>query len=115
MDELKSYHQDKGLQKLINFWHTYNEVECGALESAYKKFQHIQAYSIYTENLNHIKVESEKPFQLVHETTGSILGEYHSFTLDGYFKVIDTDTGEQELTDEELQMLTNGEYDFKMV
>lgn len=115
VDELKHNRTDKGLQKLINFWHTYDEVECGVLESAYKKFQHIQAYSIYTENLNHIKVESEKPFQLVHETTGSILGEYHSFILDGYFKVIDTDTGEQELTDEELRMLLDGEYDFKMV
>ena len=65
-----------------------------------------------TREINFIKMISKKPFMLVHEDTNQILGPFKEFELDKAFKVIDTDKGEIELSDEELDDILKGKYDF---
>ena len=103
--------KNKTLFKALNFWKDNDDFSIPSIESEYELYMDVQAYRSYDE-INFIKMISKKPFMLVHEDTNQILGPFKEFELDKAFKVIDTDKGEIELSDEELDDILKGKYDF---
>ena len=96
---------------MLNFWKDNEDVSIPLIENTYKYYLDVQPYRAYNE-ISFIKIISKKPFKLVHEDKNQILGSFKEFTLDEVFKVIDTDNGEFKLSDEQLDDLLKGKYDF---
>ena len=103
--------KNKSLLKMLNFWKNNEDVSIPLIEDSYEYYLDVQPYMPYNE-INFIKIISKKPFKLVHEDTNQILGSFKEFALDKVFKVIDTDNGEFKLSDEQLDDLLKGKYDF---
>ncbi len=103
--------KNRGLLKLLNFWKDNDDVIIPSIEDSYEYYLDVQPYLIYNE-INFLKIISKKPFNLVHEDTNQILGTFKEFSLDKAFKVIDTENGEFNLSDEQLNDLLEGKYDF---
>lgn len=103
--------ENKSLLKMLNFWNENEDVSIPYIEESYEYYLDVQPYLAYDE-INFLKIISKKPFKLVHEDTNQILGLFKEFSLDKVFKVIDTDNGEFKLTDEQLNDLLEGKYDF---
>lgn len=114
VEELKYKYEDKSFHNVLDFWLNNDEVHIRLFEDAFEDWQNLQGYSLYTKNINYIKIKSTVPFEVVHNTTKKVLGTYTLFQLDEMFSVIDTDNGEQHLSDSELTDLMNGEYRFVM-
>ena len=104
--------EDRSLLKMLNFWKDNEEVRIPLIDDIYEEYKDFQSYRAY-DSINFIKVISDKPFELVREDTGEKLGPFQEFSLDKAFKVIDTENGEFELTDNQLKDLLEGKYDFK--
>ena len=112
--EMKKYCQNKGLNKLLDFWQ-YNEcVNIDAFEDSFNDFKDNIPYSIW-DDINFKDIKSTIPFELIHEETGEVLGHYNRFCLDKSFKLADVDDGVLKLTDSQINDLIEGKYDFKLV
>ena len=99
------------LLKMLNFWKDNEEVSIPLIEEIYIKYLDFQVYYPY-DTINFVKINSDRPFKLVHEDTHEILGEFKEFSLDEAFNVIDTEKGEFNISDNQLKDLTDGKYDF---
>ena len=112
--EMKKYCQNKGLNKLLDFWQ-YNEcVNIDAFEDSFNDFKDNIPYSIW-DDINFKDIKSTIPFELIHEETGEVLGPYNRFCLDKSFKLADVNDGVLKLTDSQINDLIEGKYDFKLV
>lgn len=112
--EMKKYCQNKGLNKLLDFWQ-YNEcVNIDAFEDSFNDFEDNIPYSIW-DDINFKDIKSTIPFELIHEETGEVLGPYNRFCLDKSFKLADVNDGVLKLTDSQINDLIEGKYDFKLV
>ncbi|WP_296890602.1 hypothetical protein [uncultured Methanobrevibacter sp.] len=112
--EMKKYCQNKGLNKLLDFWQ-YNEcVNIDAFEDSFNDFKDNLPYSIW-DDINFKDIKSTIPFELIPEETGEVLGPYNRFCLDKSFKLADVDDGVLKLTDSQINDLIEGKYDFKLV
>lgn len=112
--EMKKYCQNKGLNKLLDFWQ-YNEcVNIDTFEDSFNDFKDNIPYSIWND-INFKDIKSTIPFELIHEETGEVLGPYNRFCLDKSFKLADVNDGVLKLTDSQINDLIEGKYDFKLV
>ena len=96
---------------LINFWYENDEVHVSYFEDAFLDYMDNMDYDYYN-TINFIEIICDSSFKLIHKETGNVLGEYKKFSLDKAFKVIDTEKGEQFISDEELCDLLCGKYEF---
>lgn len=102
------------LSIFLDFWANNPSIKCECIDEAYLKYLDVQEYTTWR-SINFMEITSELPFSLVHEDTGTVLGTYHRFSLDKKFNIIDTEKGEQKLTDEETNDLLNGKYNYKII
>lgn len=115
VNELYSLSNDnKGLLKMLNFWKHNEDVSIPMFEDIYQKYLDVQPYWAY-DTINFIKIHSKRPFKLVHEDNNEILGTFKEFSLDGPFKLIDTENGAFKLSDMQVKDLLDGKYDFKLI
>ena len=103
--------KNKCLLKMLNFWKDNETVRIPLIEDRYEYYLDVQPYRCFSE-INFIKIYSKKPFSLVHEVSKKSLGPFKEFSLDNAFNVIDTEKGEFVLSDEQLNDLLEGKYDF---
>ena len=103
--------KNKSLLKMLNFWKDDEDVKIPFVENQYKYYLDVQPYRAFKE-ITFIKIISNKPFKLVHEDTKQILGKFKEFSLDKAFNIIDNENGEFKLSDNELNDLLDGKYDF---
>lgn len=104
--------QNIGLLKVLNFWKDHDEIRLPYFEEIYRFYMDVQPYNILLDSINFVEINSKKPFELIHEDTKKVLGKFKQFSLDRAFKVIDTESGEFKLSDDELKDLLDGKYDF---
>ena len=112
----ESYHFSNGnggLLKMLTFWKDNDQVAIPSIDENYRLYLDVQPYFPH-DDINFIRVKSDRSFELVHEDTGEVLGEFKEFFLDGSFNVIYTEKGEFKLSDLQLNNLNNGKYDFKL-
>lgn len=102
---------DKCLKKALNFWKDNDEVMIPLIEENYKDYLDVQPY-LSPDTINFVRILSNNQFFLVHEDTKEKLGPFKEFSLDQTFKVIDTEKGEFKLTENQLNGLLEGKYDF---
>lgn len=114
VEDIKKYGKNKGLSKLLDFWANNDCVKVRSFEYSFKDYQDNLPYSIW-QDINFKEIKSTTPFELVHEETEEILGPFHKFTLDKSFKLADTNNGVLKLSDEQINDLIEGKYDFKLV
>lgn len=103
--------RNKSLLKMLKFWKDHEDVKIPFVEEQYEYYLDVQPYRAFKE-ITFIKIISNKPFKLVHEDTNQILGTFKEFSLDKAFNIIDNGNGELKLSDNELNDLLNGKYDF---
>lgn len=103
--------KNKSLLKMLNFWKDNEEVSIPLFEEKYEYYLDVQPYLTFDE-INFIKINSKKPFKLVHEDTKEILGCFKEFKLNKFINIIHTERGEFKLSDKELEDLLDGKYDF---
>lgn len=105
--------RNKSLLKMLNFWKDNKDVKIPFVEDQFEYYLDVQPYCSFNE-ITFIKIISNKTFRLVHEDTNQVLGQFKEFSLDKAFNIIDTENGEFKLSDNELNDLLDGKYDFLM-
>lgn len=112
--EVKKWSDDKGLNKLLEFWQNNDCVKVDSFKDSFNDYKNnlpfFMRYDIDFKN-----IESSIPFKLIHEENGEVLGPYNRFCLDKSFKVADVDNSVLELSDSQINDLLEGKYDFKLI
>ncbi len=111
--EMKAWGKNKGLSKLLDFWKNNDCVEIDSFEDSFNDYKDDIPYLIW-HDINLITIESNIPFELIHEENGEILGPYNLFCLDKSFKVADIDNTVLKLNSSQIDDLLEGKYDFKL-
>lgn len=114
VEEMKKIGNNEGLSKLLDFWSTNDCVKVSSFEYSFKAYQDNLPFSVW-HDINFKEIKSQTPFELIHEETGEVLGPFHKFTLDKSFKLADTNNGVFKLTNNQINDLIDGKYDFKLV
>ena len=112
--EMKIIGKNKGLSKLLDFWYDNDCVNVDSFEYSFNDYKDNLAFSVWFD-INFKQIKSNVPFELVHEETGEILGPFNKFTLDKSFKLADTNNGVLELSENQVNDLIEGKYDFKLI
>ena len=103
--------RNKSLLKMLNFWKDNKDIKIPFVEDQYEFYRDVQPYHSFND-ITFIKIISNKTFKLVHEDTNQVFGPFKEFSLDKAFNIIDTENGKFKLSDNELNDLLNGKYDF---
>jgi hypothetical protein len=114
VEEMKKYGKNKGLSKLLDFWADNDNVKVASFEYSFKDYMDNLPFSVWRD-INFKEIKSITQFELIHEETGETLGPFHKFALDKSFKLADTDEGVLKLTDQQINDLIEGKYDFKLI
>ena len=114
VEELKKFGKNKGLTKLLDFWHDNDCVNVESFEYGFNDYKDNLPFSVWYD-INFKQIKSIIPFDLVHEETGEVLGPFNKFTLDKSFKLADTEKGVLRLSDSQINDLIEGKYDFKLI
>ena len=113
LNEMKKY-ANGGLSKLLDFWADNDCVSVNSFEVSFGDYMDNLSYNTW-EDINFKDIISTIPFEIINENTGESLGVFKRFNLDKTFKLADVDYGILKLTDEELNNLLDGKYDFKLI
>ena len=114
VEDMKNYGKNKGLIKLLDFWADNDCVSVASFEYSFKDYMENLPFSVW-HDINFKEIKSYTQFELIHEETREILGPFHKFALDKSFKLADTDNGVLKLSDNQINDLIEGKYDFKLV
>ena len=114
VDELKKFGKNKGLSKLLDFWHDNDCVIVESFEYGFNDYKDNLPFSVW-HDINFKQIKSIIPFELIHEETCEVLGPFNKFALDKSFKLADTEKGVLQLSDSQINDLIEGKYDFKLI
>ena len=114
VEDMKKYGKNKGLSKLLDFWANNDCVSVSSFEYSFRDYMDNLPFSVW-DDINFKKIKSYTPFKLIHEETGEILGPFHKFALDKSFKLANTNNGVLKLSDNQINDLIKGKYDFKLL
>lgn len=114
VEEMKKIGNNRGLSKLLDFWADNDCVKIDSFEYSFKDYQENLPFSVW-HDINFKEIKSLTQFILVHEETGDELGPFHRFALDKAFKLADTNEGVLKLSDNQINDLIEGKYDFKLI
>ena len=114
VEDMKKYGKNKGLSKLLDFWANNDCVSVSSFEYSFRDYMDNLPFSV-GDDINFKKIKSYTPFKLIHEETGETLGPFHKFALDKSFKLADTNNGVLKLSDNQINDLIKGKYDFKLL
>lgn len=114
VEEMKKYGKNRGLSKLLDFWHDNDCVKVESFEYSFNDYKDNLPFSVWRD-INFKQIKSSTPFVLFHEETGEILGPFNKFALDKSFKLADTNNGVLKLSDAQIDDLIEGKYDFKLI
>ena len=103
---------NEGLLKVLEFWKNNEEISIPMIDGNYKEYLDFQPYLAHCD-VSFMKIASTKPFKLVHEDTGDILGTFREFMLFEPLSMIKTENGEFKLSDKELKDIIGGKYEFR--
>ena len=111
---MKKYGKNKGLNKLLDFWADNDCVTVTSFEYNFKDYKDNIPITIW-HNIDFKDIKSTTPFKFIHEDNGEELGPFNRFCLDKSFKLADTDKGVLQLNDSQIEVLIEGNYDFKLI
>lgn len=114
VEDMKKYGKNKGLSKLLDFWANNDCVSVSSFEYSFKDYMENLPFSVW-HDINFKEIKSHIQFELIHEKTNEIIGPFHKFILDKSFKLADTNNGVLKLSDDQINDLIEGKYDFKLV
>lgn len=114
VEDMKKYGKNRGLSKLLDFWADNECIKVESFESSFRDYKENLPHLIW-HDINFKQIKSLTQFELIHEETGEILGPFHKFALDKSFKLADTDNGVLKLTDDQIDDLIEGKYDFRLI
>jgi len=114
VEDMKKYGKNNGLDKLLDFWVNNDCVSVSSFEHSLRDYMDNLPFSVW-HDINFKEIKSHTPFELIHEETGEILGPFYKFTLDKSFKLAYTNNGVLKLTENQINDLIEGKYDFKLL
>ena len=114
VEDMKKYGKNKGLSKLLDFWINNECVSVVSFEYNFIDYKENLPFLVW-HSIDFKDIRSHVPFELVHEETGEILGPFLKFNLDIEFKLTETDKGVLSLSQNQVDDLAEGKYDFRFV
>lgn len=112
--DMKKHGKNKGLCKLLDFWIENDCVHVDSLDYSFMDYKNNLPYFVWYD-INFLLIKSYEPFELVHEENGDVLGPFNKFGLDESFKLAETNNGVLNLSDNQINDLIEGKYDFKLI
>ena len=114
VEDMKKYGKNKGLSKLLDFWANNDCVSVSSFEYGFRDYMDNLPFSVW-HDINFKEIKSHTPFELIHAESGEKLGPFHKFALDKSFKLAYTNNGVLKLSDNQINDLIEGKYDFKLL
>ncbi|MBQ6220102.1 MAG: hypothetical protein IJH63_10195 [Methanobrevibacter sp.] len=105
-----------GWNKLLQFWGENNDVKCKELDNYFEYYMENMGYTIWGVDWNLKTIDSARKFILYNPVNNDKLGPFNHMELDLSFNCIYTGgMNELTLTDEQVNDLRNGGYDFQFI